>query len=159
MRTLALAVLFALPQQKPTPPEEEPVRAWLSRLAEEVSVRSLGDVKTLDEWKVRREGVRTKLLSALRLDPLPGRTPIERIVLDSLPDSLLAEPMLLNAARMTDVPERLGVAVPSGLLFMGRPPLGFERVRGVARLLGKPGLAIRAASMEDALDEIRRGIP
>ena len=100
----------------------------------------------------RDEGAMLSLLAAIR-------TPVERVILESLPDSLLAEPILLNAARITDVPELLGLATPQGLIFMGRSPLGFDRAREVARLLGKPGLAIRAASLEEAQDEIRRGIP
>jgi hypothetical protein len=103
----------------------------------------------------REEGAMLALLASLR----ETKTPVERVILESLPDSLLTEPILLNAARVTDVPELLGVAVPTGLLFMGRSPLGFDRAREVARLLAKPGLAIRAASIEEALDEIRRGIP
>ncbi len=100
----------------------------------------------------RDEGAMLALLAAIR-------TPVERVILESVPDSLLAEPILLNAARITDVPELLGLATPRGLVFMGRSPLGFDRAREVARLLGKPGLAIRAASIEEALDEIRRGVP
>jgi dienelactone hydrolase len=103
----------------------------------------------------REEGAILALLAAIR----ETRVPVERVILESPPDSLLAEPILLNAARLTDLPELLGVAVPRGLLFMGRSPLGFERAREVARLLGRPGLAARAASIDEALDEVRRGIP
>ncbi len=100
----------------------------------------------------REEGAMLALLASIR----ESKVPLERVILESLPDSLLAEPVLLNAARFTDVPELLGVAVPRGLLFMGRSPLGFDRAREVARLLGKPGLAARAASLDEALDELRR---
>lgn len=103
----------------------------------------------------REEGAMLALLAAIR----ETKAPVERVLLESLPDSLLAEPILLNAARVTDVPELLGLAVPSGPVFLGRSPLGFDRARQVARLLGRPGLAIRSASLEEALDEVRRGIP
>jgi hypothetical protein len=98
-------------------------------------------------------------LGTMRVTDVQRGIAVARVVLESLPDSLLAEPILLNSARFTDVPELLGIAAPRGLLFMGRSPLGFDRAREVARLLGKSGLAIRAASIEEALDEIRRGIP
>src|SRR5439155_13785762 len=99
----------------------------------------------------RDEGAMLALLASIR----ETNSPVERVVLESIPDSLLAEPILLNSARVTDVPELLGLAALRGPIFMGRSPLGFDRAREVARLLGKPGLTIRAASMEEALDEIR----
>ncbi len=102
----------------------------------------------------RDEGATLALMASIR-----ESGPIERVLLESVPDSLLAEPILLTAARLTDVPELLGLAVPRGVVFLGRSPLGFDRARDVARLLGKPGLAIRAASMDEAIDEVRRGIP
>ena len=103
----------------------------------------------------REEGGMLALMAALR----ESRTPVDRVILESLPDSLLGEPILLNAARITDVPELLGIVAPRGLIFMGRSPLGFDRARNVACLAGRPGLAIRAASIEEALQEVRRGIP
>jgi dienelactone hydrolase len=103
----------------------------------------------------RDEGAMLALLASIR----ETKSPVERVVLESIPDSLLAEPILLNSARFTDVPELLGLSAPRGLIFMGRSPLGFDRAREAARLLGKHGLAIRAASMEETLEEIRRGIP
>src|SRR5687767_10229109 len=79
MGYIALSVWMALAQFKPTPPEEEPVRAYMSRLANELSSRSLADVRTLDDWKQRREELRGKLRSALGLDPLPGRSPLDPV--------------------------------------------------------------------------------
>jgi len=101
------------------------------------------------------EGAGLALAASLRETPLP----VERLILDSLPDSLLAEPVLLNIARFTDMPELVSLAAPRGLIFMGRTPLGFGRARLAAQLHGKPGLAIRAASLTEALDEVSRGIP
>jgi dienelactone hydrolase len=103
----------------------------------------------------RGEGATLVLAAALREPALP----VERVLLDSMPDSLLAEPILLNAARFTDVPELLSVATPRGLVFLGRTPLGFGRARQTARLHGRPGMAIRAASLAEALEEVRAGIP
>jgi predicted NBD/HSP70 family sugar kinase len=100
----------------------------------------------------RGEGAMLVLLASL------GETavPVERVLLESLPDSLLAEPILLNAARHTDVPELLALAVPRGLVFLGRHPLGYPRARQAAATLGNPALAVRAASLVEAIDELNR---
>jgi hypothetical protein len=103
----------------------------------------------------RDEGAMLALLASLR----PAALPVERVILESVPDSVLAEPILLNVARYTDAAELLSIAVPRGLVFMGRSPLGFGRAQETARLLGRPGLAIRAASLEEAVDEVLRGVP
>ena len=56
---------------------EAPMRTLLERLAQSVSDRSLAGIDSLDEWKRRRPATRRKLLSALGLDPLPQRTPLD----------------------------------------------------------------------------------
>ncbi len=91
----------------------------------------------------RGEGAMLALMAAL------GETavPVERILLESLPDSLLAEPILLNAARVTDVPELLELAAPRGLVFMGRHPLGYGRARDRAA-----ARVTRAAGMAEAVE-------
>jgi dienelactone hydrolase len=104
-------------------------------------------------------GKDTGALLALAASLHESPVPIERLILENAPDSLLAEPILLNVARVTDAPELLSLGVPQGLIFLGRPPLGFARTRQVAGLLGRPGLSIRAASMREALDELARGVP
>jgi pimeloyl-ACP methyl ester carboxylesterase len=133
--------------------------------------RSLG---TMQVWDVRRGIAAAKeLLGAERvvlygkdagallalLASLDPPLPVARVLLENAPDSLLADPILLNAARVTDLPELYSLAAPHGLVFLGRPPLGFARARQAAAALGRPGLAIRAASMREALDELARGVP
>src|SRR5262245_45372007 len=81
MRCLLAALLFAAPQGNPAEsPEDQKVRGYLAGLARAVSDRSLADVRTLDDWKHRREATRAKVLSALGLDPLPERTPLDPVV-------------------------------------------------------------------------------
>jgi hypothetical protein len=89
----------------------------------------------------RNEGAMLALMASL------GETavPVERVLLESLPDSLLAEPILLNAARHTDVPELLALAAPRGLVFLARD---------AALLLGNPSLVTRAASLVEAVERL-----
>jgi dienelactone hydrolase len=98
----------------------------------------------------RNEGAMLALMASL------GETavPVERVLLESLPDSLLAEPILLNAARHTDVPELLALAAPRGLVFLGRHPLAYARARDAALLLGNPSLVTRAASLVEAVERL-----
>lgn len=42
--------------------------------------RCLSDIKTLDDWKVRRDLYRQQLLEMLSLEPLPEKTPLETVV-------------------------------------------------------------------------------
>lgn len=124
------------------------MRVWDVRRGMALAREQLGAEKIV--LYGREEGAMLALLAAIREPHV-----MDRVVLDSLPDSLLGEPILLNAARVTDVPELLGLAASEGLLLMGRSPLGFDRARLVARQLGKPTLAGRAASMEEVLDALR----
>lgn len=144
-----------------------PALAKFVRRAAPLLGRSLG---TMQVWDVRRAMAAAKELSKAPRVALYGREDramlalaaalrqpeTDRVLLDSLPDSLLAEPILLNAARITDVPELVSLAVPRGLIFMGRSPLSFGRACDTARLHGRPGLSLRAASIDEALDELRR---
>ena len=100
----------------------------------------------------RNEGAMLALMASLGETALP----VERVLLDSPPDSLLAEPILLNAARHTDVPELLALATPRGLVFMGRHPLAYPRARQAAQLLGNPALVTRAASLTEALEVLTK---
>lgn len=130
--------------------------------------RSLGSMQA---WDVRRGIAAAKeLLGAERVvlygkdqgallalvASLDSPVPVARLILENAPDSLLADPILLNAARVTDAPELLSLGVPHGLIFMGRPPLGFKRCREAAAALGRPQLALVAASIREALDELGR---
>lgn len=125
--------------------------------------RSLGTMRTTDvlraaaaakEWAGAKEVViygkgeaaMLALAASLRTSPLP----IAGLALEDLPDSLLAEPILLNAARVTDVPELLALAAPKGLIFMGRTPLGFARARSAA-----PDKVTRAASATELFELLR----
>ena len=49
----------------------------LKRLAAEMSARSLNDVRSLDDWKRKRDELRRQLLDMLGLDPQPKRTPLK----------------------------------------------------------------------------------
>ena len=72
----------------------------LKKTAAEISSRSLSDIRTLEDWKEKRQLLRRELLYMLGLDPLPKRTPlkvevkgtleraeyrIEKVVYQSLP--------------------------------------------------------------------------
>ncbi|HUL51104.1 MAG TPA: acetylxylan esterase [Candidatus Nitrosotalea sp.] len=72
----------------------------LKQVAAEMSARCLDEIRTLDDWKARRQEFRRQLREMLGLDPLPIRTPlkveingvlerdayrIEKIVFQSMP--------------------------------------------------------------------------
>lgn len=86
----------------------------------------------------------------------PTSLPVERAILQDLPDSLLEEPALLNAARVTDMPELLALAAPRGLVFLGRPPLGFARARRIAAWTGRPEIVVHEPSLPAMLETIRQ---
>jgi hypothetical protein len=118
--------------------------------------RSLGTMRTTDVLRAvaaarawagagrvalygKGEGAMLALAAAVR-------QPVDRLALEDLPDSLLAEPILLNAARFTDVPELLELAAPCGLVFLGRSPLGFDRARRAS------DRTTRAASLRELVE-------
>jgi dienelactone hydrolase len=165
LKAAAMPVLRAIPRGEGWSPE---LAKFVRRSAPLVG-RSLGTMQVYDVRRAiaaakeicgaekvvlygRGEGAMLVLLASL------GETavPVERVLLESLPDSLLAEPILLNAARHTDVPELLALAVPRGLVFLGRHPLGYPRARQAAAALGNPALAVRAASLVEAIGELNR---
>lgn len=150
-----LPVLRVIPRGRDWPAA---VDKFVRRAAPMVG-RSLGTMRTTDvlraiaaarEWTGaervilygKGEGAMLALAASLRELPLP----LERLALEDLPDSLLAEPILLNIARVTDVPELLALAAPSGLVFLGRSPLGFERAREASPA------TTRAASLTELLE-------
>ncbi len=47
---------------------------------ERLAQRSLGDIRTLDDWNARKAGYRRQLFEMLGLDPLPARTPLKPVV-------------------------------------------------------------------------------
>ena len=145
---------------------------WYVRRSSIMIGRSLGTMRVYDVRRgtalaLETTGARSAVLYgrgegamlALAAAVMERDLPIERVLLDSPPDSLLAEPILLNAARFTDASELLSMAVPRGLVFMGKSPLGYARARRVAEWLERPGKVTRAAGIAEAMDELRLGIP
>jgi len=74
---LSLTVLLTLQGSQASDATEAAVRAYMSGLGREVSARSLADIGSREDWERRRDLTRSKLLSALGLDPMPERTPLE----------------------------------------------------------------------------------
>jgi len=54
----------------------EMVIEHLKKAAATISADSLRDVRSLEDWKRQRPGLRGELLYMLGLDPLPARTPL-----------------------------------------------------------------------------------
>jgi len=96
----------------------------LKKTAAELSARSLSDVRSLDDWKEKRPGLRRELLYMLGLDPLPGRSPlqaevrgvlerpvyrVEKVVFQSLPGLFVTANLYLPAKAPHPLPAVLYV--------------------------------------------------
>jgi hypothetical protein len=51
---------------------QERLVEYLKKTASDISVRSLNDIRTLDDWKAKRPSIRRELLYTLGLDPCPN---------------------------------------------------------------------------------------
>jgi len=78
---------------------------------------------------------------------------IHQVMLMRPPSTHLEGPIFLNILRCTDLPEAAGLLAPRRLNFYGRIPPGYEAVRGIYSLYGKPENLFLAMGIETALEE------
>ncbi len=76
-----LAGAVALGQQPSQPgPADKQLAEYFQAETAKLQGQCLSDVKTLDDWKARREVCRQQLLEMLGLDPFPEKTPLQAVV-------------------------------------------------------------------------------
>lgn len=76
---LAGAVALAQQANQPGPADKQLAEYFQAETAK-LQGQCLSDVKTLDDWKARREVYRQQLLEMLGLDPFPEKTPLQAVV-------------------------------------------------------------------------------
>lgn len=77
---LIAAAALAAPPAPAHPEGDAAVEAYLRAEVLKIRDSALADVKTLDDWKARRETLREQLLDMLCLSPMPERTPLKPVI-------------------------------------------------------------------------------
>ncbi len=51
--------------------------AYFKHQTDRLAAKSLSEIKTLEDWKTRKDHIRRQMHEMLGLDPLPPRTPLK----------------------------------------------------------------------------------
>ena len=88
LRILPMCLVVAVGQEmfgagfrlEPQSPADEKLVEYFARETQKLEDACLADVRTLDDWKAKREGYREELFEMLSLSPLPKRTDLAAAV-------------------------------------------------------------------------------